>query len=130
VSAIDVLTGIGWLDQATLKRWRQAQFASLEAGIPTNLARISVMSTKPSHALTMRDRKSHSAVADRADRTAEVRSQGRDPLIEEHARGHEHQRALPARAIAAQATRVFPAPVGSATIPRFPKVSNAPSACS
>jgi hypothetical protein len=33
VSAIDVLLGVGWLDQATLKRWRQSQLAYLEAGI-------------------------------------------------------------------------------------------------
>ena len=32
VNAIDVLSGIGWLDQATLKRWKQAQLAYLEAG--------------------------------------------------------------------------------------------------
>jgi hypothetical protein len=41
VSAIDVLTGIGWLDQATLKRWRYGQLASLEQGIQTNVSRIS-----------------------------------------------------------------------------------------
>ncbi|MBI4952971.1 MAG: hypothetical protein HY908_13135 [Myxococcales bacterium] len=41
VSAIDVLSGIQWLDQATLKRWKQAQLACLEAGIQTNLTRIS-----------------------------------------------------------------------------------------
>lgn len=28
VSAVDVLSGIGWLDQATLKRWKQAQLPS------------------------------------------------------------------------------------------------------
>jgi hypothetical protein len=41
VSAIDILTGIGWLDQATLKRWRQGQLPYLERGIQTNLSRIS-----------------------------------------------------------------------------------------
>jgi hypothetical protein len=41
VSAIDVLLGMGWLDQATLKRWKQSQLAYLEAGIHTNLSRIS-----------------------------------------------------------------------------------------
>ena len=41
MSAIDVLTGIGWLDHATLKRWRQGQLPYLEHGIQTNLARIS-----------------------------------------------------------------------------------------
>lgn len=41
VSAIDVLTGIGWLDQATLTRWRQGQVPYLERGIQTNLSRIS-----------------------------------------------------------------------------------------
>jgi hypothetical protein len=41
VSAIDVLTSIGWLDQATLKRWRQGQLPYLERGIQTNLSRIS-----------------------------------------------------------------------------------------
>lgn len=41
VSAIDVLLGMGWLDQATLKRWKQSQLAYLEAGIHRNLSRIS-----------------------------------------------------------------------------------------
>jgi hypothetical protein len=41
VRAIDVLTGIGWLDEATLKRWRQGQLLYLERGIQTNLSRIS-----------------------------------------------------------------------------------------
>jgi hypothetical protein len=41
VSAVDVLLGIGWLDPATLKRWKQAQLPCLEAAIQTNLSRIS-----------------------------------------------------------------------------------------
>ena len=41
VSAIDVLLGLGWLDEPTLKRWRQAQLPYLEGGIWTNLSRIS-----------------------------------------------------------------------------------------
>ncbi len=41
VSAVDVLTGIGWLAPATLKRWRHGQLPYLERGIPTNLSRIS-----------------------------------------------------------------------------------------
>lgn len=41
VSAIDVLIGIGWLDQATLTRWKQSKLAYLEAGIHANLSRIS-----------------------------------------------------------------------------------------
>jgi hypothetical protein len=41
VSAIDVLTGMGWLDLSTLKRWRQGQVPSLAAGIQTNPARVS-----------------------------------------------------------------------------------------
>lgn len=40
VSAIDVLTGIGWLDQSTLKRWKQGQVRHLEGGMQANLARI------------------------------------------------------------------------------------------
>jgi hypothetical protein len=39
-SPIDVLTGIGWLDQATLKRWTQGQLPYLERGIQANLSRI------------------------------------------------------------------------------------------
>lgn len=41
VSPIDVLVGIGWLDQATLKRWKQSQLAYLEAGIQAKLSRVS-----------------------------------------------------------------------------------------
>jgi hypothetical protein len=41
VSAIDVLTGMGWLDVATLKRWKLGQLPYLEGGIQTNLSRIS-----------------------------------------------------------------------------------------
>lgn len=41
MSAVDVLSGIGWLDHATLKRWQQTQLPSLEDGIQTNLSRIS-----------------------------------------------------------------------------------------
>jgi hypothetical protein len=41
VSAIDVLTGIGWLNESTLKRWRSGQLPYLEQGIQTNLSRIS-----------------------------------------------------------------------------------------
>ncbi|NOU29600.1 MAG: hypothetical protein HOO96_16980 [Polyangiaceae bacterium] len=40
VSAIDVLRGIGWLDQSTLKRWKQGQVRHLEGGMQANLARI------------------------------------------------------------------------------------------
>jgi hypothetical protein len=41
VSAIDVLTGIGWLDASTLKQWRTGRLTFLEQGIQTNLSRIS-----------------------------------------------------------------------------------------
>jgi hypothetical protein len=41
VSAIDILTGIGWLDIATLNRWKHGQLPCLEGGIQTNLSRIS-----------------------------------------------------------------------------------------
>ncbi|MCK6544467.1 hypothetical protein L6R52_01230 [Myxococcota bacterium] len=41
VSAIDVLTGLGWLDPEVLKRWRQGRLPYLEAGIRSNLPRIS-----------------------------------------------------------------------------------------
>ena len=41
VSAIDVLMGIGWLDVATLERWKRGQLPYLERGIQTNLSRIS-----------------------------------------------------------------------------------------
>lgn len=40
VSAIDVLTGIGWLNQATLRRWEQARLPDLEGGLQTNLSRV------------------------------------------------------------------------------------------
>jgi len=41
VSPIDVLTGTGWLPRSTLAQWRQGRLQYLEAGIQTNLARIS-----------------------------------------------------------------------------------------
>lgn len=41
VSAIDIVTGIGWLDQSTLERWRQGRVPYLESGMQTNLSRIS-----------------------------------------------------------------------------------------
>ena len=39
-SAVDVLTGIGWLDPTTLQRWKQAQLSSLADGIQTKPARV------------------------------------------------------------------------------------------
>lgn len=41
VSPIDVLTGIGWLPVSTVAQWRQGRLPYLEAGIQTNLVRIS-----------------------------------------------------------------------------------------
>jgi hypothetical protein len=41
VSAIDVLTGIGWLEQETLTRWRKGQLDYLERQVHANLSRIS-----------------------------------------------------------------------------------------
>jgi hypothetical protein len=41
VSAIDVLVGIGWLDQGAVKRWRLGQLDYLERAVATNLSRIS-----------------------------------------------------------------------------------------
>jgi hypothetical protein len=41
VSAIDVLTGIGWLDQETVTRWRKGQLDYLERQVHANLSRIS-----------------------------------------------------------------------------------------
>lgn len=40
-SAIDVLLGIGWLQQSVLDHWRQGRVPYLERGIQANLARIS-----------------------------------------------------------------------------------------
>jgi hypothetical protein len=40
VSPIDVLTGIGWLPHSALAQWRQGRLAYLEAGMQTNLVRI------------------------------------------------------------------------------------------
>ncbi len=39
-SAVDVLTGIGWLDPTTLQRWKQGQLSSLADGIQTKPARV------------------------------------------------------------------------------------------
>lgn len=41
VSAVDVLTGIRWLEASALQRWRQGQVECLECVMQTNLARIS-----------------------------------------------------------------------------------------
>jgi hypothetical protein len=41
VSPIDVLVGIGWLDPASVKRWRQGQLDYLERAVQSNLPRIS-----------------------------------------------------------------------------------------
>jgi hypothetical protein len=41
VSPVDVLVGIGWLDQGAVKRWQAGQVDYLEAVIQTNLSRIS-----------------------------------------------------------------------------------------
>jgi hypothetical protein len=39
-SAVDVLTGIGWLDPTTLQRWKLGQLPSLAEGIQTKPARV------------------------------------------------------------------------------------------
>jgi hypothetical protein len=39
-SAIDVLTGLGWLDPTHLKHWQQGRLACLEQGIQTHPSRI------------------------------------------------------------------------------------------
>ncbi len=41
VSAIDVLRGLGWLDEATVVSWRKGQLPCLERGVRANLNRIS-----------------------------------------------------------------------------------------
>ena len=41
VSAIDVLTGIGWLDHGAVERWRRGQIACLEEAVQCDLPRIS-----------------------------------------------------------------------------------------
>ncbi len=41
VSSLDVVVGIGWLDMATVKRWRQGQIRYLERVMQSNLPRIS-----------------------------------------------------------------------------------------
>jgi hypothetical protein len=45
VSAIDVLMRIGWLTQPRLDEWRQCRLTYLEAGISTNLHKISAAMT-------------------------------------------------------------------------------------
>jgi len=41
VSAVDILTGIGWLDAGAVERWRRRQIDCLEEAIQTNPSRIS-----------------------------------------------------------------------------------------
>lgn len=41
VSAIDVLVGLGWLPPARVDEWKQRRLPFLEAGVQTNLSRIS-----------------------------------------------------------------------------------------
>ncbi|MGD0103044.1 MAG: hypothetical protein ABSC06_03295 [Rhodopila sp.] len=41
VSALDVLSGIGWVEPSAVQRWRQGQVECLERVVQTNLSRIS-----------------------------------------------------------------------------------------
>lgn len=41
VSPIDILVGIGWVDDGTVKRWRRGQVECLERVVQVNLSRIS-----------------------------------------------------------------------------------------
>jgi hypothetical protein len=41
VTAIDVLTGLGWLPQARLDEWRQGRLPYLEAGVQAGLGKVS-----------------------------------------------------------------------------------------
>jgi len=90
VSAIDVLSGIGWLDEATLKRWRQAQLPDLEAGIQTNLSRISeAMHLFRAWATGKQLSPSETAYVAKTPARPPLRfSKSGDPTVESHYRTH------------------------------------------
>jgi hypothetical protein len=90
VSAIDILSGIGWLDPKTLTRWRQGQLRHLEEGIQTNLSRISeAMKLFRAWALEKGIRPSETAYVARTARRETLRfSKSGDSNIERFYRTH------------------------------------------
>lgn len=90
VCAIDVLVGIGWLDQNSVKRWRQGQVDYLEGVVQSNLSRISeAMKLFRSWAADKRLMPSETAYVGRTPQRTTLRfSKSGDPTIERLYRTH------------------------------------------
>ncbi len=121
VTAIDVLVGIGWLVQARVDDWRHRRLPFLEAGVQTNLSKISAamralrawataQGLKPSETVyvarsagreTLRFSKSGDAAVERAYRTHWI-----SPALTERARARVEQKAAaPPELVAVEANR-------------------------
>lgn len=90
VSAIDILTGIGWLDAGSVERWRRGQIDCLEEVVQSSLPRISeAMSLFRSWATARGLLASPAAYIDRTPQRRELRfSRSGDSRIEESYRIH------------------------------------------
>jgi len=90
VTAIDVMTGIGWLDPVAVQRWRLGQVTYLEAAIIANLSRISeAMSLFRKWAVARGLKPSETAYASRHVQSRVLRfSKSGHPGIELHYRTH------------------------------------------
>ncbi|WP_454624926.1 hypothetical protein [Bradyrhizobium cenepequi] len=90
VSAIDILVGIGWLDPEAAERWRRGQIECLEAGVRTNLPRISeAMKLFRSWATARGLSASETAYVDRTPQRRRLRfSRSGNPAIEASYRTH------------------------------------------
>ncbi len=133
VTAIDVLIGIGWLAQARVDDWRHRRLPFLEAGVQTNLSKISAamrafrawaaaQGLKPSETTyvarsvgrePLRFSKSGDAAIELAYRTHWI-----SPTLAEKARAHIEQRAsAPPELVAVEASREWKCHRCSATGP-------------
>jgi hypothetical protein len=90
VSAIDVLTGIGWLDPGAVERWRRGQTGCLEEVVQINLPRISeAMQLFRSWAAAKGLSPSQTAYVARTPRRQTLRfSRSGNPAIEESYQTH------------------------------------------
>ncbi|MEH2491506.1 hypothetical protein [Bradyrhizobium sp. AZCC 2230] len=90
VSAIDILTGIGWLDDGAVERWRRGQTDCLEQDVQSSLPRISeATSIFRSWAISRGLLASPTAYVDRTPQRRELRfSRSGDPGIEASYRTH------------------------------------------
>jgi len=90
VSAIDILTGIGWLDRGAVERWRRGQIDCLEEAVQSNPSRISeAMRLFQSWATARGLFASETAYVDRTPQRQTLRfSRSGNPAIEASYRTH------------------------------------------